>query len=158
MPYHKGEIDYLAPGEDSEAMVELKEMQRTLSWQKYHLCYLPFLLSLILHISPSTAKVTPSITGSATVLVVEGKKEVTKFFQFLLELQAKLDEADKKEREKNEGTPGKKNIKILGGKSSKTTNAAPPTRRMLNDVPVLYPLSHTYMNPFDNEDMPIRRS
>lgn len=35
MPYHKGEPDYLAAGEDSEAMLELKEMQKILPWQKY---------------------------------------------------------------------------------------------------------------------------
>eukprot|EP00026_Physarum_polycephalum_P005046 Phypoly_transcript_05072.p1 GENE.Phypoly_transcript_05072~~Phypoly_transcript_05072.p1 ORF type:complete len:674 (+),score=184.28 Phypoly_transcript_05072:260-2023(+) len=125
MPYHKGELDYLAPGEDSEAMLELKEMQKTLSWQN----------------SPATTKGIVSIPASDTLLLIEGKKDVEKIFRFLLTYQTKLEEEEErkeKERlEKNKGTPGKKNIKLLGGKF-KPEPAAPPTRKMLRDVPVLY--------------------
>jgi hypothetical protein len=44
MPYHKGELDYLAPAPDSEAMLELKEMQRTLPWQNYPIPYYLFII------------------------------------------------------------------------------------------------------------------
>lgn len=50
MPHYRGDPDYLAPGEDSAAMVELKEMQRSLPWQKYFIYYFIFLYFLFNYI------------------------------------------------------------------------------------------------------------
>jgi hypothetical protein len=107
----------------------------------YFYFLLNFMHILTYRISPATTKGVIAIPATATLLLIEGKKDVEKIFHFLLSYQTKLEEEEEKKEkerlEKTKGTPGKKNIKLLGGKF-KPEAAAPPTRKMLRDVPVLY--------------------
>lgn len=81
----------------------------------------------------------PTIPFNASTLVIEGKKEVEQVFQFMVTYQTKLEEEEeRREKERMKETPSKKNMKLLGGKS-KSEPAAAPTRKMLRDVPILYP-------------------
>ncbi len=144
MPYYKGDPDYLASPEDSDALIELKEMQRTMSWQKYLIPNLSPFLSLNLFIPANTVPVTPAIPAGSSLLMIEGKKSINKLFHFLLGLQKKLDEQYERIGKSNSST--KKSIKLLGSKQTKHSNDTASSGRFSHDVPVLYLLIEHFIS------------
>ena len=132
MPYHKGELDYLAPSEDSEAMLELKEMQKTLSWQKYPTSFSPFssplsspylpspfIPFLLLFDSPYLAKYDERSrrhTHASHPASHRGQKRCGEAFSLLTALSNKTRRRGGEEREgeagKDQWNPGKEELQI----------------------------------------------